>query len=300
MTATVQAFEAHRRRLFGIAYRMLGSAAEAEDIVQEAWLRWSGEARADVRSDAAYLTTIVTRLCLDHLKSAQARRVEYVGPWLPEPLAGETLGDGSAEPDAQSLSLAFLVLLESLTPLERAAYLLHEIFDYGHAEIARMLGVSEAYCRQLAHRARAHVLARRPRFAPTQEAHRRLLAAFARASAAGDVAALERLLAADVAAWSDGGGKADAARKPLFGPRQVARLYAGLGRGLARGMLVQIVPVNGWPALAVFDAGRLLAVIDIESDGERIYSVRGIVNPDKLARLRLAPPGGAPDPLSVS
>ena len=280
-----QAFEPHRRRLTSIAYRMLGSLSDAEDVVQDAFLRWRDAPRDDVRSDGAYLTTIVTRLCLDHLKSAQARRVEYVGPWLPEPVPEANEGVDSG-PDAQSLSLAFLVLLESLTPQERAAYLLHEVFDYSHREIASILNLTELHCRQLVSRARKHIADRRPRFAPSKEAHAKLLGAFANAVARGDLKGLQSLLANDVAAWSDGGGKATAARKPLYGIRHVARFYAGLGRAAPADARMATVAINGWPALAVFIGDELLSVLDLETDGEKIYAVRAILNPDKLAKVR--------------
>jgi RNA polymerase sigma-70 factor (ECF subfamily) len=285
MNAVATVFESHRRRLFGIAYRMLGSTHEAEDMVQETYLRWSAEPRADVRSDAAYLTTVITRLCLDQLKSARVQRTDYVGPWLPEPLPTETPCDATGGVDAESLSLAFLVLLESLTPLERATYLLHEVFEYSHAEVARILGIRETHARQLLHRSRTHVAQRRPRFAPSQDAHRRLLEAFARASSDGDIEGLKNVLAADAIAWSDGGGKVGAARKPIHGAARIAKFYAVLGRNAPTGTRSRIVLLNGWPALAIFTGDALRVVLDLETDGERIHAVRAIVNPDKLAHL---------------
>jgi len=278
-------FEPHRRRLTSIAYRMLGSLSDAEDVVQDAFLRWQNASREDVQSAGAYLTTIVTRLCLDHLKSAQAQRVDYVGPWLPEPVTESSVGVDS-EPDSQSLSLAFLVLLESLTPQERAAYLLHEVFDYSHREVASMLKLSELHCRQLFSRARKHIADRRPRFAPSKEAHAKLLGAFSHAVGRGDLQQLQNLLAEEVSAWSDGGGKATAASKPLFGIRAVSRFYAGLGRTAPRGARMVTVVINGWPALAVFLGAELVSVLDLETDGRQIYAVRAILNPDKLANVR--------------
>lgn len=273
------AFEQHRERLFAIAYRMLGSRAEAEDIVQDAYLRRQGAAVDEVQSERAYLSTIVTRLCLDHLKSARTRREQYVGPWLPEPVRTDS------PPDAESISLAFLVLLERLTPVQRAVYLLHEVFDYSHAEVAQILARDEVSCRQDLHRAREELRARRPRFAPTREAHARLLEGFARAMTAGDLDGLERLLAVDVESWSDSGGKAQAARRPLFGAHDVARFFVGLAGKATPDVTGEIAEINGWPALLIRRAGSLLAILNIETDGERIYAVRSILNPDKLAGL---------------
>ncbi|MDB4972376.1 MAG: polymerase sigma-70 factor, partial [Myxococcaceae bacterium] len=226
----METFEQHRPRLFAIAYRMLGSAAEAEDIVQETYLR-AREVPADVMlSERAYLSSIVTRLCLDHWKSARVKREQYVGSWLPEPVATET------SVDAQTISLAFLVLLESLTPLERAIYLLSQVFDYSHAEVASIVGRDEATCRQSLHRARERVQANKPRFAPSRERHQLLLMQFLVACRLGDLPALERLLAADVTAYSDGGGKVHAARRPIEGAAKVAHFYAGLHKRAPAGL----------------------------------------------------------------
>jgi RNA polymerase sigma-70 factor (ECF subfamily) len=264
---------------------MLGSMSDAEDIVQDAFLRWRDAASVEIRSDSAYLTTVVARLCLDHLNTARSRRLEYVGPWLPEPVAIEP-ADPETGPNSESLSFAFLVLLESLTPQERAIYLLHEVFDYGHREIAAMLDLSELHCRQLLRRARKHIVDRRPRFAPTREAHKRLVTAFAGAVAHGNVQELQALLADDVTSWLDGGGKATTARKPLFGARAVARFYSTLGRNAPTDSRMRAIAINGWPALATFVGDTLISVVDLETDGERIHCVRTVVNPDKLAAIR--------------
>jgi RNA polymerase sigma-70 factor (ECF subfamily) len=268
--------------LFGIAYRMLGSVAEAEDAVQEAWLRFSGAPLDQLESPRAWLATIVTRLCLDQLKSARARRESYVGPWLPEPIAT----DGTVDPE--SISLAFLVLLESLTPQERAVYLLHEVFDYSHGEIAEMLGNDEAACRQLLHRAKTSVSARRPRFRPTRESHERLLQSFMGAVAAGDPSALQQLLASDVRTWSDSGGKATAARKPIEGADNVSRFWIGLYKKyqeMPEPFSMEVVDVNGWPALITRLHGKPFTVISFDSDGERIVAIHVQANPDKLQRF---------------
>lgn len=274
-------FEAQRRQLRAVAYRMLGSLAEAEDVVQEAYLRWQTTDPAKIDSPQGFLTTVVTRLCLDQLKSARRTRETYVGPWLPEPIATE-----SDRGDPESLSLAFLVLMESLSAAERAAYLLHEVFDYSHAEVARILDKDEAACRQLCHRARGHIVERRPRFAPSKEQHLRLLGGFLQAVTAGDLAGLTGMLTADVTSYSDGGGKVRAALKPVRGPSSVARLFLSR-KGLAwlGPAQSEIADINGWPALVMRREGRAQLVLTIETDGEKISALRLIVNPDKLARL---------------
>ena len=275
----MDAFEQHRPRLWAIAYRMLGSASDAEDIVQEAYLRARNVPPEQVQSEQAYLSSIVTRLCLDHWKSARVKRETYVGPWLPEPVRTE-------EPvDPASISLAFLVLLESLTPTERAVYLLSQVFDYSHEEIARIVGKDEAACRQLLHRARTHVAAQRPRFAPSREAHQRLLEGFVDACMRGDLARLEQLLAADVTAYHDGGGKVHAAQRPLVGATKIATLYTSLFRKRPADAQVAIEPINGLPAMVVRLAGRVVSVVEFETDGARILALRNVANPDKLARL---------------
>jgi RNA polymerase sigma-70 factor (ECF subfamily) len=278
---TDEAFERERSRLRALAYRMLGSAAEADDMLQEAWLRWR-EVRS-VESPRAYLTAVVTRLCLDQLKSARARRESYVGPWLPEPV--RTVED---EPDRESISIAFLVLLERLSPLERATLLLHQVFDYPHAEIARILDRDEATVRQSLHRARERVVAERPRFAPCREDHARLLGGFVAACTNGDLHALESLLAADAVARTDAGGKARAARKPVHGSDRVARFFIGLMRKGQAGGAETIEPaeLNGWPALILRGSdGAIVSVVTLETDGTRIFAVDIVSNPDKLARL---------------
>jgi RNA polymerase sigma-70 factor (ECF subfamily) len=272
-------FENFRPLLFSIAYRMLGSVAEAEDVVQDAFLRWQAAPRDGVESPKAFLSTVATRLCLDRLKSARAQREAYVGPWLPEPLA-------THEPiDREAISLAFLVLLETLSPVERAVYLLHESLAFTHAEIGEVIGRDEAAVRQILHRAKEHVRARRPRFAPSREKHLALLAGFFQAMSTGDLDGLKALLAADATALSDGGGKATAARKPIYGADPVARLYIGLMKKQPEGTSLEIIELNGWPAALIRVAGRPFTVIQLETDGEKIYSVQSILNPDKLQRM---------------
>ncbi|WNG41514.1 RNA polymerase sigma-70 factor [Archangium violaceum] len=276
----LESFEAHRPSMIAIAYRMLGSVAEAEDIVQEAWLRWQAAAREGVRSDRAFLSTVVTRLCLDRLKSAQVTREEYVGPWLPEPVRTDT------QVDPESISLAFLVLLESLSPVERAVYLLHEVFGYSHSEVAEMVGKEEAACRQILHRARDHIRARRPRFAPSKESHERLVTGFMSACVTGDLEGLKNLLAHDVTSWADGGGKVrGAARNPVHGADAVARLFLGIMKKVPAGVVPELAEVNGWPGLVLRLNGAVFDVISFETDGDHIHAIRSVLNPDKLARI---------------
>jgi RNA polymerase sigma-70 factor (ECF subfamily) len=276
-----EVFQSQRARLFAIAYRMLGSAAEAEDVLQDAWLRW--EAADGIDSPPAWLSTVVTRLSLDRLKSAQRTRETYVGPWLPEPVRTD------AEPvDPESISMAFLVMLERLTPVERAAYLLHEVFDYSHAEVAAMLEREEATCRQIYHRAKSHLQQGRARFAPSRAEHERLLRAFADALARGDVGALEATLATDATLYADSGGKVPAAaRKPLQGGHAIAQFFAGLVRKFppAADQRYEVVEVNGWPALVGRRADGTNFALSIETDGDKIFAIRNVVNPDKLARV---------------
>ncbi len=275
-----EAFEEHRSAMQAMAYRMLGSAAEAEDVVQEAWLRWQTASHEAVRSVKAYLSTVVTRLCLDRLKSARTSRELYVGPWLPEPVRTDE------QVDPETISLAFLVLLESLSPLERAVYLLHEVFGYSHAEVADMVDKEEAACRQILHRAREHLQARRPRFAPSKAQHERLLTGFLSACFSGDLDGLKQLLAEDVTVWADSGGKTKgAARRPVHGADSVARLFLGLVKKNHDEVLTEIIEVNGWPALVLRIHGAIVNVLTIETDGERIHGIRAVLNPEKLRRI---------------
>ena len=279
-------FNEYRPLLFGIAYRMLGSVMDAEDVVQDAFLRWQNAAPAQVESPKAYLSTIVTRLCLDHLRSARVQREEYVGPWLPEPLVSEQAPD-VAETAAlhESLSMAFLVLLESLTPVERAIFLLHDVFGYDFAEIARIVGRSEANCRQLARRARGYVEARRPRFEPSAAQQDRLTHQFMRACTTGDLPALVATLADDITLWSDGGGKVAAARNPIHGRDAVARLLISIARKAPAGLDTRFTRVNGQPGFVSYLEGRPFAVLLLDVVDERIRDVRLVLNPDKLRHL---------------
>lgn len=282
---TMTAFDEHRKHLFGIAYRMLGSAADADDMVQEAFVRWEATDKSVVSSPRAFLSTIVTRACLDRLKNAHTARVDYVGTWLPEPIRTEGEHAVDVVEAAESISQAFLIVLESLSPLERAVHLLHDVFDYTHEEVAQIIGRDAATCRKLLERARKDLVARRPRFAPTKQAHREMVERFAAAVVKGDVSALERLLVDDVLAASDGGRKAVAMKTPLIGRTAVARFFGGLARrGSAEGAF-SIVEVNGWAAMVVRVSGRPFSVIQLETDGESIFAVRSTLNPDKLERM---------------
>ncbi|MFI8102873.1 RNA polymerase sigma-70 factor [Streptomyces sp. NPDC086023] len=277
-------FQQHRPRMFGIAYRMLGSADEAEDTVQDAWLRWSGADRTDVGQPAAWLAKTVTRLCLNRLDSARVRRERYVGPWLPEPVltAGGALGPLESAEQRDGVSLALLVLLERLTPAERAVYVLREAFGYGHREIAALLDLTEANCRQLHRRAAQRTAAPRPRYEADPARLRGLVDTFLAAARDGDVAALEELLAADVTYWSDGGEKVGAARRPVSGRDRVARLVAGLWSKYAAGLDFGFAEVNGAPAVLVRAGGAVAGVLVVDMAGGRILGLRAVVNPDKL------------------
>lgn len=263
---------------------MLGSAAEADDVLQETFLRWSARAERDVDSPRAFLTTVLVRLCLDQLKSARARREEYVGPWLPEPIATSTPESSIAL--AESINFAFLVLLERLTPLERAAFLLHEVFDQPFSEIATALGTTEPACRQLAARARAHVDAGRARFAASEDKKRELLTRFLTACAAGDVKGLEQVLASDVVLRSDGGGRVRAALKPIFGPDHVARFAIGVAKKGATELVLELTTINGELGALLKDAsGRVVTAVTLSVSGDRITDVWIVNSPEKLGRL---------------
>ncbi len=270
-------FEPHRRYLAGIAYRMLGSVAEAEDIVQDAFLRWHGVDRAEIREPRAYLARTVTHLCLDRLKSARAQRETYVGTWLPEPVL-----DADAVL-AQDLSLALLMALERLSPLERAAFLLHDVFDMAYPEIADILERTEPACRQLTARAREHVRDR-PRFQPTDEAAERLATAFHAAMTTGDLLAISKLLAEDAVFYSDGGGKRAAALNPIFGRDKILRFMIGVaGKGR---LPTEIRPahINGMPGFVTRSPDGLDATA-LEIRDDRVVAIYMIRNPDKLRHL---------------
>ncbi|MFI1283377.1 RNA polymerase sigma-70 factor [Streptomyces sp. NPDC020858] len=282
-------FEEHRPRMFGIAYRMLGSAAEAEDAVQDAYLRWAAADREDVEHPGAWLAKVVTNLCLNSLTSARARREAYVGPWLPEPVltADGTLGPLQSAEQRDCVSMALLVLLEQLTPVERAVYVLREAFAYGHREIAGLLDLTEANCRQLYRRAAGRVAADRaaapePRFDADPERWQSLVETFLTAARDGDLARLEGLLTADVRYVSDGGGVVGAALRPVLGRDKVARFSIGVLEKFASGLPVSVAEVNGSPALLFGE----VAVLLVEFENGLVSTISTVVNPEKLAFLR--------------
>lgn len=284
-------FNTDRGRLFSIAYRMLGSASDADDVLQDAWLRYRSVDPSVIRSPQALATTIVTRLCLDRLKSARMTREEYIGPWLPEPVLTSDVEDPASNLQrSESVTLAFLVLLEALSPEERAVFLLKDVFGYEHTEVADMLGTSPENSRQLLHRAKSRLAKGRPRLTGTAEARRAVAERFARAFAAGDGPALTTLLTADVGLWSDGGGKASAGRRPLAGREAVLKFLVGIWRagqvaGLATQATLTIEEINSEPALVLRVSGRLESIFVLSTDGEVVSGIRIIRNPDKLAHV---------------
>jgi RNA polymerase sigma-70 factor (ECF subfamily) len=270
-------FESYRPLMFAIAYRMLGSAMDAEDIVQEAFLR--AQTVEHVEAPKALLATIVTRLCLDDLKSARAQRETYIGPWLPEPII-------TSDSQDESISLAFLVLLEQLTPVERAVFLLREVFDYDYAEIASIVDKDPAACRQSFHRAKRHIAEGRPRFPASADEHREMLEHFIVACTAGDLDGLTALLAEDVVMTADGGGKASTAMHPVRGTSSVARFWIGLMRRLTDEFGAEILEVNGRPALFIRAPETVGdSLVAFEMDSGRIRSFQVMRNPDKLRSL---------------
>ena len=287
MNASADPLLTHRGRLLGLAYRMLGSRADAEDVLQDAWLRFS--AVRDVRNAEAFLVTTVTRLCLDRLKSAHARREIYIGPWLPEPvLDAEVLSPHAATELADDLSFALMLALERLTPLERAAFLLHDVFDAPFAEVAATLERSEAACRQLASRARRAVRETRPVPPAPPPQNERLLAAFATAVGTGDVAALAALLREDAIALTDGGGRKLAALNPIRGPDHISRFFIGLMRKHARAgrpIEIALAHINGASGLLIFLSGALDQTLSLAVEGDRIVAIYSVRNPEKLRRV---------------
>ncbi len=279
-------FDELRPLLFSLAYRMLGTRADAEDVLQEAFLRWQAAGSGEIRSPKSFLTTVVARLALDVLKSAHRKRETYIGPWLPEPLIGQSPAETLEM--AESLSLAFLHVLESLSPAERVAFLLRDIFDIDYAEVAGILETSEANARQLVARAKKHLHERRPRFPVDRSRHEQVLRQFLSASASGDIQDLVALLKKDVVLYADGGGKVAAALNPIYGADKVVRLVLGLARkappGLSGGYLADI---NGHPGFVFTRAGEINSVITLDLDEDaRIRTVFFVNNPEKLGFRR--------------
>jgi RNA polymerase sigma-70 factor (TIGR02957 family) len=285
-----EAFEANRELLFAVAYRMLGTVADAEDAVQDAWLRWVNRPRPDVTQPRAYLVKTVTHLALNRLRSAQARREAYVGPWLPEPLLTATPDAAGRAELAESVSLAMLVVLESLTPEERAVFVLHEVFGFTHVEIAAAIGRTGTSVRQLMHRAREHVQARRPRFDVDAGQQREVTERFLAAAAGGDIDQLMMVLAPDVTLIADGGGQAKAPLRPITGATKVARFLAAVSRRPYGGadvsdMVVETAEINGGPGTVITAGGKPIAAVTTVITGGRISAIHVIANPDKLQGL---------------
>ncbi len=286
MNDTSDTFNRLRPRLKGIAYRMLGSTAEAEEVVQDAWLRWHEAAPAALDSAEAWLVTVTTRISIDRLRAAKVQREHYIGTWLPEPL----LSESPVTPEqmlerADDVSIAFLSLLERLSPEARAAYLMREVFEADYDEVALTLGKSEAACRQLVHRAKTQLREERPRYVVPRETHLRLLRNFAEASTRGDFAALKSMLADDAELIGDGGGKVPSFGRPMQGGQRIAQLYLATSLRCGSALRVELATINGEWGLLRFIDGVLESVQSFETDGERIVRIHAQRNPDKLAQL---------------
>lgn len=286
MTSNIDIFEQQRTRLFGIAYRMLGSRGDAEDMVQETWLRWHTRQPEELKSAQAWLTTAITRLSIDRLRKVHSERANYVGPWLPEPLSeADTRTPQAALEFDSDVSIAFLTVLEALTAEERAAFILHDIVDDDYSDIAEALGKSEAACRQMVHRARQHLTQRRRRFVVDEATRVAMLQRFIETVNRGDRRALVALLAEDATMVSDGGGKAVALSHPLHGAERISWLWYAVARRSMQGLTqahARIVRINGEPGIAWYFQDKLHSVACVETDGRRIQSYYSIANPDKL------------------
>jgi RNA polymerase sigma-70 factor (TIGR02957 family) len=290
MNARDQVFGEHRNLLFSVAYRILGTAADAEDAVQDAWVKWSAANRSQVADPKAYLVRIVSNLAMDRLRSARSRRETYVGPWLPEPIltSTDTADDVAA---AESVSMALLVVLETLSPLERAVFVLREAFGFSYAEIADAVERSEDAVRQAAHRARGHVQARRPRFHADRTRRREVTERFFAAATGGDINTLMQLLAPDVTLWTDGGGKVRQAMHPVTDAARVAAWFAAIGTRPYQGvepadMTIELVELNGGPGMVFTGAGRVIATLTLDLDERgHIAAIHNVANPDKLGAV---------------
>ena len=287
----VDVFHQHRALLFSIAYRMLGSVADAEDMLQETFLRWQKASDVEIRSPRAFLATVITRLCINQLQSARAKREEYFGQWLPEPLmTGQATEPRVLSGIDDSLSTAFLVLLERLTPVERAVFLLREVFDYEYAEIAGTLGQSETNCRQILSRAKQHVKEDRPRFDASPREKESLLQQFLEATSNGEMQGLLALLSKDVVLYTDGGGKATAVPNPIYGADHVARFFLSTpGQLVTASIVKRIAQINGQPGIVTYLQGRPFGVLTLDVVDGRIRNIYIVRNPDKLQRLPQLP-----------
>jgi RNA polymerase sigma-70 factor (ECF subfamily) len=271
-------FDLHRGRLFGIAYRMTGSVMDAEDILQDAFVRWQNAGQVD--TPKSFLTTMVTRMCIDFLRSAQVRREEYVGTWLPEPLITEPATDSVAL--AESLSMAFLRVLESLSPTERAVFLLREVFDYDYDEIAQIIETRESNCRQIFKRAKDHIATNKPRFKATREKHFEILSKFGAAVWGGDLNGLVKMLAEDATLYSDGGGKVRAAIHPIRSGQKVARFLIGIQRKMPPDLMVEFAEINGAIGVLCRSGGKIFMIVSIDTVDDIVRGVYLVLNPDKL------------------
>jgi RNA polymerase sigma-70 factor (ECF subfamily) len=280
-------FSQYRGILFSIAYRMVGTVTDAEDLLQETFIRWQQAADTEIRSPKAFLITVISRLCINHLQSARVQREEYVGEWLPEPLATDPSSDplGVLRAD-ETISMAFLVMLERLTPAERAVFLLREVFEYKYADIATALSLSEANCRQIFRRAQEQVRTARPRFKASAGEHDELLEQFRHATARGDMEGLLALLAHDVVLHADGGGKATAVPNVLYGPDRIARgIVGGLGKLVPKDLVQRVIQINGRSAVVSYRNGQPHSVLTLDVLKGQIRGIYIVTNPDKLAHL---------------
>lgn len=290
----VEEFRVNRNLLFSVAYQILGSAVDAEDAVQDAWLKWCAVDGSRVDDAKAYLVRIVSNLAIDRLRAAKVRRETYVGPWLPEPLPTGPDSVDEVTATAESVSMALLVVLESLSPLERAVFVLTQVFGYSNGEVAEMLDRSSESVRQAGHRAREHVRARRPRFVTDRRRQRQVTEQFLAAAAGGDINALMELLAPDVTLWTDGGGKVRHLMRPISGVKRVAAAFARIARRPYQGlemaeMGVDIVEINGGPGIVFAGAGRVIATFSLDLDESgRIASIYNVANPEKLRAVAAA------------
>jgi len=283
----LETFNQHRNLLFSVAYRMLGSHADAEDMLQETFLRWEHASEAEIRDPRAFLVTVITRLCINQSQSARVKREVYFGQWLPEPLLTKTAAESPSIPEIdESLSMAFLMLLERLTPIERAVFLLREVFDYDYSEVAQILGQSEVNCRKIFSRAKQHAMNDRPRFDVSPHEQQRLLQQFIEATSHGDMQGLLALLSEDVVLYTDGGGKANAVPNPVHGAEHIARFFMEAPKKfMPKDAVRSFAEVNGQPGIVVHHEGKVFGVLTMDAGGGQIRNVYIVSNPDKLAAL---------------
>ncbi len=285
-TASVSTvFEEARPHLLGVAYRMLGALSEAEDAVQETFLRWHRADRDEIANPKGWLTTVLCRLCIDELRSARVRRDAYTGPWLPEPVATDADDPFDMLEKADSISMAFMLILERLAPEERAAFLLRDAFDYDYSEIGSILKKSEPACRQLVSRARARLRQERPRFSAQKEDHERLLASFEKAAETLDFTDLLQVFADDIELWTDGGGRATAARNVIYGKEKVARFFVGISKKMPPDIIGEHRMINGFPGYVMWLDGGIYMTMSLDVADGKVTSIQMMRNPDKLTRI---------------